>query len=416
MLMFPNRLPVRSSWSLLLAAGLIMGADAFAPQPSLHRHRHIHTNGHEHGLQNIYSPCHTQQRHFITTASMMNPQDFEETLASHAPSLQTAALQIQTLIAQEDDPLKYAFMFPVVTSVSVICQSAGIGGAALLSPIFLLVFPLLGPQYPLETAASAIASALLTECFGFLSGLSGYWRRGLVDWTTALKFLGLALPAALCGAVVEPALATQTTVLRTVYAALMLSLSIYLIVSERPTQLPDDCPVPPEGTDGDELTTRTKQGSDGTIYTYLQPASPVASWKTVGATVSGASLTGLLGVGIGEVVLPQLVRVACVPLPIAAGTSVAVVVLTALTAASVQFFTLAAALVSQNPDLNLQQALVQVIPWSLVQYTVPGAILGGQIAPWLTSRRILDDETVEMVVAVLFGLIGTAFAAKLVIG
>jgi hypothetical protein len=52
----------------------------------------------------------------------------------------------------------------------------------------------------------------------------------------------------------------------------------------------------------------------------------------------------------------------------------------------------------------------------LVQYTVPGAILGGQIAPWLTSRRILDDETVEMVVAVLFGLIGTAFAAKLVIG
>ena len=47
------------------------------------------------------------------------------------------------------------------------------------------------------------------------------------------------------------------------------------------------------------------------------------------ATAAGGSLTGLLGVGIGEVVLPQLVRGCCMPLPVAAGTSVAIVVTTA---------------------------------------------------------------------------------------
>ena len=47
------------------------------------------------------------------------------------------------------------------------------------------------------------------------------------------------------------------------------------------------------------------------------------------ATVAEGSLTGLLGVGIGEVVLPQLVRGCCMPLPVSAGTSVAIVITTA---------------------------------------------------------------------------------------
>ena len=35
-------------------------------------------------------------------------------------------------------------------------------------------FPLLGPEYPLDSAAAAFNVALLTECFGFGSGLIGY--------------------------------------------------------------------------------------------------------------------------------------------------------------------------------------------------------------------------------------------------
>ena len=56
----------------------------------------------------------------------------------------------------------YSFMLPASTAVATCCQLCGIGGAALFSPIFLLVFPLLGPDYPLDSAAAAVASALLT--------------------------------------------------------------------------------------------------------------------------------------------------------------------------------------------------------------------------------------------------------------
>jgi uncharacterized membrane protein YfcA len=135
-------------------------------------------------------------------------------------------------------------MFPAMTVVAILCQSAGIGSAAILSPIFLLVFPLLGPEYPLPSAANAIASALLTECFGFISGLSGYWRRGLVDWNVVGIFLLLSLPACLLGSLIEPSLATETTLLRGVYATLMLSLSFYLFTTDAPEDLPEDCPVP----------------------------------------------------------------------------------------------------------------------------------------------------------------------------
>ena len=173
-----------------------------------------------------------------------------------------------------DDPTGYAFMLPASIAVATSCQLCGIGGAALFSPIFLLVFPLLGPEYPLASPAAAIASALLTEArtmlttlttltsltsltkpitpttstasttsattpplcvfpqvFGFSSGLSGYARRGLVAWPVALQFSAVAVPLAFVGALCAGTLASQTTLLRVVYAALMLGLAGYLILS-----------------------------------------------------------------------------------------------------------------------------------------------------------------------------------------
>lgn len=67
----------------------------------------------------------------------------------------------------------YWFMFPVSILVATTAMLSGIGGAALFMPIFLLIFPLLGPEYPLTSTVAAIAVALLTETFGFFSGFVG---------------------------------------------------------------------------------------------------------------------------------------------------------------------------------------------------------------------------------------------------
>lgn len=48
------------------------------------------------------------------------------------------------------------------------------------------------------------------------------------------------------------------------------------------------------------------------------------------STAFGGLMTGMLGVGIGEVVVPQLVKKCGVPVPVAAGTSVLVVFLNAV--------------------------------------------------------------------------------------
>lgn len=65
---------------------------------------------------------------------------------------------------------RYAFMFPVGILVATCAQTAGIGGAAIMGPFFVLGFPLLGPAYPLHSVAASVATAILSEAFGFSSG------------------------------------------------------------------------------------------------------------------------------------------------------------------------------------------------------------------------------------------------------
>jgi len=95
------------------------------------------------------------------------------------------------------------------------------------------------------------------------------------------------------------------------------------------------------------------------------------------------------------------------PLPVAAGTSVATVVVTAAIAALVQFASLAAA---TNGDV------VGAIPWALVMWTIPGVLVGGQCAPWLAARGAFTDEQIEAFATALFAVVGLAFAAKAFVG
>ena len=294
-----------------------------------------------------------------------------------------------------NDPTAYAFMLPTSIAVATSCQLSGIGGAALFSPIFLLAFPLLGPDYPLDSAAAAIASALLTEVFGFSSGLYGYARRGLVAWPATIKFVRYSVPLAVVGALCASYVASSPEILRGIYSALMFALAGYLTFAAPPAQIAAEAADECEVGDSDRLLTTT--ATDGRSFSYFPPKLGPAS---IGVTSVGSFLTGVLGVGVGEVLLPQLVRSCCMPVPLAAGTSVATVVCTAAAAAIVQFGALAA-LVGGD--------IASVIPWRLVQWTIPGVLIGGQLAPLIASRGLVEDEVIERFAAVLFALVGLSF-------
>ena len=83
----------------------------------------------------------------------------------------------------ELDWVQHWFMFPVSTGIATTAMLSGIGGAALFIPIFVTILPVLGPEYPLTTAA-AIGAALMAA--GGLSAIP----RNLVVYTVPAVIIG----------------------------------------------------------------------------------------------------------------------------------------------------------------------------------------------------------------------------------
>ena len=186
----------------------------------------------------------------------------------------------------------YWFMFPVSIVVATCAMLSGIGGAALFTPLFILVFPLLGPEYALETTMAAIAAALFTQTFGFLSGFIGYYRRKLIDYTLAWRIVRVAAPIGIIGALA--ASEVHDSVLLASYAILVASLAV---VTWRNSVTHDSAKSTRTESVRRELT-----DSRGHTYEYFDPR---LGPRSVALTATGAFLTGMVSVGIGEVTMPD---------------------------------------------------------------------------------------------------------------
>src|SRR5260370_37605669 len=81
------------------------------------------------------------------------------------------------------DWLVYWFMFPACSLIAAAATFSGISGAAFITPVFLIGFPLMGVP-PLSTVA-AIGTSLFLETSGFGTAVYRYWRRRLADMRTA---------------------------------------------------------------------------------------------------------------------------------------------------------------------------------------------------------------------------------------
>ncbi|MEE8371935.1 MAG: sulfite exporter TauE/SafE family protein [Sphingomonadales bacterium] len=279
----------------------------------------------------------------------------------------------------------YWFMFPVSILVATTAMLSGIGGAALFTPIFLIIFPLLGPEYMLATPIAAIGVALLTEVFGFSSGFVGYYRKGLIDFGSAVPFIAVGVPVAIFGALMLQFM--NANILKGAYGTLMLILAWVMIRHHEPVEHEIDVLT---ADSHNAREPRSITARDGTVYKYLKPRQG----KGAIATGFGAFLTGLLSVGIGEVVMPQLAKRNRIPVPVAAATSVFTVIVVIASASFTQISALVAA------------GGVNAVPWNLVAYTVPAVIIGGQIGPRLQGK--VSQYAMERGIGILFAVIGVA--------
>ena len=278
----------------------------------------------------------------------------------------------------------YWFMFPVAICVATLAMLSGIGGAALFTPIFVMIFPLLGPEYPLESTVVAIGSALLTETFGFTSGFIGYYRKRLIDFAIVFKYLRVAVPVAITGAFLAHLVPGGLLIIG--YALFVLGRAVVHIVVQHDEDVTSDHPPTRE----DDRNLRRKIDSAGREYVYRIPEPGIKGGVYTGV---GAFLTGMVSVGIGEVIVPQLTKRG-VPMPIAVAASVKIVIVTAACAS----FTLIGQLISEGG--------MDAIPWNLVMYTIPGVLIGGQIGPRL--QTYVSHRVMEYAISSLFIVLAVA--------
>jgi uncharacterized membrane protein YfcA len=290
--------------------------------------------------------------------------------------------------------LVYWFMFPACIVIAATATFSGISGAALMTPFFLIGFPLMG--VPRLSTVAAIGAALFLETSGFGTGVFSYTRQGLADLRTARTLLVVTLPLAIVGSVL--AHHAPATVLRLGYGVAMLGVA-WLLFREGGTpgkraSVPCPCLVcesecasedcPP----GQQRELRTH---DGKIYRWC-PYHLAAQRIFSGV---GALLTGLISTGVGEATLPTLVRRSQFPVPVAAATSTLVVAGTVLGAALTHLVQLA-----REGGLN-------AIPWSLICWGVPGAIIGATIGTRLHGR--VSERSTRLFFSSLFFAIGVTF-------
>jgi uncharacterized membrane protein YfcA len=266
------------------------------------------------------------------------------------------------------------WLFPTATAISTLAMSSGVGGAILFSPLFMLVLELPPPV--------AIGTALLTQIFGVGSGAYAYRQRRCIDYRIAGRLLLTTVPGAVIGVLAAGVIDGET--LRRLFAIGLIVIGIQFFRSyrqERRTSPPlpgadREIPVPGHASD---LPHR---------HALYRPR--LASLLGAG----GGALLGSISVGLAELLEYHFIVLCRLPSAVAVGTSVAVLFVTTLVAATGHLY----GFVTHAPPGTLTAV------WQVVVFTIPGVMLGGQVGPWLQTR--LDPLTVRLGMTTIFCALG----------
>ena len=311
----------------------------------------------------------------------------------------------------------YWFMLPVCVVIASVAMFSGISGAALLTPTFLIGFPLFG--VPRLTTLAAIGTSLFLESSGFGTGLYRYLKLRLVDVQTAKSMILVTLPLGALGSIL--ALYVPVTVLKVGYGIAMLGLA-YLLLSDKPEPARAGTPVVPasgaaSGAAESASTGAADQPPRALIVAeseHVHAACSSGEHRRIVATNgrvydfcahglqlqrvmsgAGAIVAGMISTGVGEATLPPLVRRSRFPVPVAAATSTVIVAGTVAGAAATHLVEL------------LREGGIGAIPWNLIVWAVPGSVIGAFIGTRFQGK--VSEKLARRLFAGLFAAIGIAF-------
>ncbi len=283
--------------------------------------------------------------------------------------------------------LDYWFMLPISVVFATVAMASGVEGATFFTPLFILALGL-----PPEIA---IGTGLITEVFGFASGLFAYARKRLIDFKLGLTLLMITVPMALIGTWLTVYI--HADILKTILGMGLLVVAVSFLRSPGPKDIvrADDAIEDEYGGEKSE-TCLTTSGGETICYTVCN--------RTEGRTIAGVGglFIGMISTGLGELNGYFLLQRCRVPSRVAVATSVFVVAVTALVASTGHFIKFV-----QTGGDTLNTVL------SLVIFTVPGVIIGGQIGPLVSSR--ISQHTLERGLAALFIIVAVLMLGEVVL-
>ena len=273
--------------------------------------------------------------------------------------------------------LTYWYLMPVSIIFATLATTIGVGGATFFSPFFILVLKL--------RPSVAIGTALITEVFGFTSGILGYSHKKLIDYKLGIKVLTGTIPLAVLGAIFSHLV--RSDYLKIIFGVGLIILAIKFLQKpdSKETRLLDKAIERDYGEKG--KTTITTRSGEVIRYTVCN----VHKGRVI--TAVGGLFVGLISTGLGELNDFFFLRTCRIPSKVATGTSVLIVAATALVASlsHLRYF-----LVMGKPVLS------NVL--NMVIFTVPGVILGAQVGSVIASR--IKSRFLEFYMSILFILIG----------
>ena len=279
--------------------------------------------------------------------------------------------------------LEYWFMFPISVIIATTAMASGVEGATFFTPLFILALRL-----PPEIA---IGTGLITEVFGFASGLFAYARKRLIDYKLGVALLIATIPMALLGTWL--ARYVPSDILKTILGIGLLAIAVtfFRAPNHKGVKQLDKAIQKDNGIEKAKTCLTTSEGEE-ICYTVCN--------RTEGRLIAGLGglFIGMISTGQGELNGYFLLQRCRVPSRVAVASSVFVVAITALVASTGHFVRFV-----QSGGETLNTVL------SLVIFTIPGVLIGGQLGPLVSSR--ISQRTLERELAILF-----IFVAALTLG
>lgn len=285
--------------------------------------------------------------------------------------------------------LQYWWMFPIAFLIALTVNTAGISGAALFVPFFILVFPLFAGTN--LQAIETVKLGLITESFGLSSSALAFLAFGLVDLKIARLSILIALPFVFGGAILATLIPESVLFFM---IAVLLVVSVVLLWFEKELEAKrrmehGAVPALEKNEQGEAVVQKSKDGKE-----YHYAYTRTGQLKRSAGYAVGGSFQGATGFGIGEmgIIASMLSHI---PTRIAIGTSHLIVATTAIAASLVHF------LIASGTS-----ATAAAFPWNIPAMTIPAVIAGGQLAPYVAAK--LPTRYLERFVSALFLIIAGA--------